>query len=82
MSPTGLGPENDRAGEDQQQMLTTDPTSRQRECYIKITTASVQLENKIAGREYQGACRQDELIGGNTARSKVTVTLTLKGIVQ
>jgi hypothetical protein len=26
--------------------------------------ASVQLENKIAGRESQGACRQDELIGG------------------
>jgi hypothetical protein len=27
-------------------------------------TASVQLENKIAGRESQGACRQDEIIGG------------------
>jgi hypothetical protein len=25
--------------------------------------ASIQLEN-IAGRESQGACRQDELIGG------------------
>jgi hypothetical protein len=22
------------------------------------------LENKITGREFQGACRQDELIGG------------------
>jgi hypothetical protein len=29
-----------------------------------IITASVQLENKITGRESQGACRQDELIGG------------------
>jgi hypothetical protein len=29
-----------------------------------IVTASVQLENKITGRESQGACRQDELIGG------------------
>jgi hypothetical protein len=28
-----------------------------------MITASVQLENKIAGREYQGACRQDYLIG-------------------
>jgi hypothetical protein len=27
-------------------------------------TISVQLENKITGRESQGACRQDELIGG------------------
>jgi hypothetical protein len=26
--------------------------------------ASVQLENKIIGRESQGACRQDELIDG------------------
>jgi hypothetical protein len=27
-------------------------------------TASVQLEKKNAGREPQGACRQDELIDG------------------
>jgi hypothetical protein len=27
-------------------------------------TASVQLENKNTGRESQGVCRQDELIGG------------------
>jgi hypothetical protein len=26
--------------------------------------ASVQLKNKITGRESQGVCRQDELIGG------------------
>jgi hypothetical protein len=26
--------------------------------------ASVLAENKITGRESQGACRQDELIGG------------------
>jgi hypothetical protein len=26
--------------------------------------ASMQLENKITGRESRGACRQDELIGG------------------
>jgi hypothetical protein len=29
-----------------------------------ILTASVHLEIKIAVRESQGACRQDELIGG------------------
>jgi hypothetical protein len=27
-------------------------------------TASVLLENKIIGRESQGDCRQDKLIGG------------------
>jgi hypothetical protein len=27
-------------------------------------TANVQLENKITGRDSQGACRQDELTGG------------------
>jgi hypothetical protein len=27
-------------------------------------TTSVQLEKKITDRESQGACRQDELIGG------------------
>jgi hypothetical protein len=27
-------------------------------------TTSVQLEKEIAARESQGACRQDELIGG------------------
>jgi hypothetical protein len=42
-------------------------------------TVSVQLENKITDRESQGACRQDELIGGNTARRKVTLTLTAEG---
>jgi hypothetical protein len=29
-SPTGLGPENDCAGEDQYQLQTADPSSRQR----------------------------------------------------
>jgi hypothetical protein len=64
MSPVGLGPENDCAGEDQQQLQTTEPSSRQRGCYIRTITASVQLENKIIGRYSQGACRQNELIGG------------------
>jgi hypothetical protein len=29
----------------------------------KAYNASVQLDNKVTGRESQGACRQEELIG-------------------
>jgi hypothetical protein len=29
-----------------------------------LSTASVQLENKITGRESQGACPPEELVGG------------------
>jgi hypothetical protein len=64
MSPAGLEPENDCAGEAQQQLQTTDTSSPQRGCYLRTITASVQLENTITGREFQGACRQDELTGG------------------
>jgi hypothetical protein len=64
MSPTGLGLESDCAGEDQQQLYTKDLSSRQRGCYIRTMPASVQLENKMTGRESQGACSQAELIGG------------------
>jgi hypothetical protein len=60
ISPAGLGPEDDCAGQDQQQLQST----RQKGCYIRSITASVQLENKITGRESQGVCQQDELIGG------------------
>jgi hypothetical protein len=63
MRAAGLGPENDGAGEDQRQLQRTDPSSREREYYIRTITASVQLENKIIGHEPQRACRQDELIG-------------------
>jgi hypothetical protein len=55
---------NDCAGKDQQQLWTTDSSSHQRGCYIRIITASVQFESKITSRESQGACRQDEPIGG------------------
>jgi hypothetical protein len=61
MIPAGLEPENDSAGEDQQQLYMTDPSSRQRGCYIRAITARVQLKIKIIGRESQGACRQDWL---------------------
>jgi hypothetical protein len=30
---------------------------------MRTITSSVQLNNKITGRESQSACRQDELIG-------------------
>jgi hypothetical protein len=45
MSPAGLGPENDCSGKNQQELLTTDPSSRKRRC-IRTMTARVQL-NKI-----------------------------------
>jgi hypothetical protein len=43
------------------------PSPLQKVCYIRAITAGVELENKINGREFQGACRQDELIGGTPA---------------
>jgi hypothetical protein len=58
MNPAGLGPEKDCDGED------SSNCKGQRGCYIGTITASVELENKITGRGSQGACRQDELIGG------------------
>jgi hypothetical protein len=70
LSSAGLRPKNDCAGEDQQQLYTTDPSSRQRGSYIRITTASVQTENKITGRESKVACRQDALIGGKPPVAK------------
>jgi hypothetical protein len=42
----------------------TDPSSRQRRCYIRTITVSIKLENTITGRESQGARRRDEMIGG------------------
>jgi hypothetical protein len=41
-SPKGLGPDNDCAGEDQQQLQTTDPSSRQRE---RPTSTNPQLSD-------------------------------------
>jgi hypothetical protein len=67
MSPAGFGADNDCAGEDQEQLYITDPSSRQRGCYIRT---SVQLEKK-SGRESQGACRQDEVFGGKLPIKKL-----------
>jgi hypothetical protein len=44
LSPAGLGPERDCAGEDQQQHKITDPSSRQRGRY-KITHPQLSKEN-------------------------------------
>jgi hypothetical protein len=64
LSPAGLGPETDCTGEGQQQVCTTDPFSRQKGYHIRTISLNVQLENEIIGRQSQGDCRQDELIGG------------------
>jgi hypothetical protein len=53
-SPKGLGPEKDYAGEGQQHIQKTDPSSRQKECYIRIMTAGVQLEKKMLNMSLKG----------------------------
>jgi hypothetical protein len=62
MIPAGLGPENDCTGEDHPQLSTTDPSSRQRGCYVRTITSSLQLKN--TGLGLHGACRQDEIFVG------------------
>jgi hypothetical protein len=63
-SPTGLGPDNECAGDSQQQLQMTDPSSRQRGYYIKTMAAGVQLRKNNSGLDSQGDRSQDELIGG------------------
>jgi hypothetical protein len=63
MSPVRQGPENDCAGEGQQQLQTTDPSSSQRGSYIVTITASVQLK-EVDGLKSQRSFSQDELVGG------------------
>jgi hypothetical protein len=46
-SPGGLGPENDCAGEDQQQLYATEKCSRQRGCYIRTMKASIQFKKML-----------------------------------
>jgi hypothetical protein len=47
-NPKGLGSENDFAGEDQQQLQTTDPSSRQGGRYIRTMTSSIQMKTILA----------------------------------
>jgi hypothetical protein len=50
----------------QDKLVETNPSSRQRGCYIWTMTASVQFKKKVSGRESQEARRQDELVGGKS----------------
>jgi hypothetical protein len=61
-SPTGLGSENECAGEDQQQMKMTVLSSEK--MLYKDYDHRCSIEKKNSGRESQGARRQDELISG------------------
>jgi hypothetical protein len=47
MSPAGLRSENDCASEAQQQLQTTEQSSRQRGCYIWTMIASVLLKKLL-----------------------------------
>jgi hypothetical protein len=47
MSPAGLGPENGCASEGQQQLWASDPSSRQRWCYIRTMKTNVQLNKTL-----------------------------------
>jgi hypothetical protein len=44
MSPVGLGPKNDWAGDDQHRLQTTDPSSRQRG---RHTSTNPQMSDSI-----------------------------------
>jgi hypothetical protein len=79
LSPAGLRHELDCAGEDQQQQLITDPSSRERGRY-KITNPQLSKDNfkekeKLVTDPYGG------LTPGQTGRltvgRKITLTLTL-----
>jgi hypothetical protein len=65
VSLTGLGSENEYAGEGQQKLQMTDPSSRQRGCYIRTMTVGVQLRKKhIVAMSLKESWRQEKLIGG------------------
>jgi hypothetical protein len=50
----GLGSENECAGVGQQQLQMIDPSSRQRGCYIRTTTAGVHLRKNILAESLKG----------------------------
>jgi hypothetical protein len=61
MNPTGLRPQNDCAGDDQQ---------HERMLHKDYNRMCVQLENKITGRKSQEACCQKELSGSKPPVAK------------
>jgi hypothetical protein len=60
-----LGPQNECAEADQQQLKAANPSSRQRGLYTKDcdSRCSIEKKKKKSDRESQRAWRQDELIG-------------------
>jgi hypothetical protein len=74
MSPAGLGPENDCSVEGQQQLQTTDPSSRQRG---RPTSINPQLSdsNKNVVLAPDG-CLTPRQIGRLTFGRNITFTLT------
>jgi hypothetical protein len=54
----------------------TNPSSRQRGCYIRTMTARVQLRNNISSGT-RGVWRQNEVFGAKPPVVKVTLTLIL-----
>jgi hypothetical protein len=77
LSPAGLRPEQDYAGEAQQQHEITDPSSRPRRRY-RITNLQLSKEN-FKDREKLGTGPEGGLIPRRTCRLTVgrNVTLTL-----
>jgi hypothetical protein len=71
-SPAGVGPENEYAGECQQQFHTTDSSYRQRGCYKRTTKARIQLEKRILVLSLKGLVAKTNCL----ASRKVTLTLT------
>jgi hypothetical protein len=64
MGPAGLGPENVCAGKSQQQLYTTEPILSSKRMLHNDYERKCSVEKKATGRESQGSCSQDELIGG------------------
>jgi hypothetical protein len=67
--PTGLGSENECAGNGQQQLQMRPILSSERMLY-KAYDCRCSIEKKNSGRESQGARRQDQLIGGKPPVAK------------
>jgi hypothetical protein len=68
--PTGLGPENECAGEGQQQILNDRHILSSERMLYKDYDRRCSIEKKYSGRESQRARRQDELIGGKPPVAK------------
>jgi hypothetical protein len=77
MSPVGIGTVNDCAGEDQQQLQTTDPSSRQR---VRPTSANPELsdsnKNLVLGPRWGLTPRQTGRLTGRN----ITLTLNLLSV--